>query len=125
MLSRKENMNKLLQLTAEPFESASYRTPQYLTWHRTLKREFKKFLESLKCTDIQISKPNHFDGSGFFRAPSGQIFYFSVSDLRWAKNNMLVRTAKGFSDYTGGHNQYASLAFPTVFESEFKRIIGL
>lgn len=116
-------MKKLFQLTNQYFESSCSRTPQYLAWHRTFKREFGNFLGEMGCADIRFSKPNHFDGSGFFSAPNGKIFYFSVSDLRWFKDKMLIRTAQNYSDFTGGPNQYATLSNEEDFRNQFKRII--
>jgi hypothetical protein len=103
-------MKKALTATQKNFESASHRTPEYLTWHRLFKREFTKFLESKGMTGIDFSKPNHFDLNGFFKDGSkDQIWYFSISDLRGCKDNMLIRTAKHYKDYTSGFNQYIPL----------------
>lgn len=101
-------MIRALERTQDYFESASYRTPEYLSWHRLFKREFTKFLVGVGATQIEIGKPNHFDMSGFFTV-NGQIWYFSISDLRWSKDSMLIRTAKSYKDYTGGVNQYVPL----------------
>lgn len=103
-------MNKSLALLRQEFESDSRRTPQYLEFHRTFKREFSKALSLIGCTQVEVSKPNHFDVSGFFTAPSGQPYYFSLSDLRWSKDNLLVRTAKHYKDYTGGHNNFVRIS---------------
>jgi len=102
-------MKKLILATKQNFELSSGRTPQYLAWHKLFKREFTAFLKSIGVTDIKVSKPNHFDASGFFKLSDGRIFYFSISDLRWFKDTMLVRTAKDFSDYTGGQNHNITL----------------
>jgi len=93
-------MKNVLKLTQSHFESASSRTPEYLSWHRKFKNAFTKFLAARGIADIQIGKPNHFDMSGFFTV-KGQAWYFSISDLRWSKTTMLVRTAKDYKDYTG------------------------
>lgn len=99
-------MNKSLSLLAREFESSSTRTPQYLEFHRTFKREFTKALSDIGCSKVEISKPNHFDVSGFFTADNNQIYYFSISDLRWSKDNLLIRTAKHYKDYRGGGNNF-------------------
>lgn len=117
-------MKKTIELTKQHFESSSYRTPQYLEWHRTFRRELTKVLRALGATEIDIRKPNHFDASGFFRAPRGQVFYFSVSDLRFFKTDMLIRTAKSFSDYTGGTNQYIKLDNEIDFIARLNQIIA-
>ncbi len=99
-------MNKSLALLAQEFESDSRRTPQYLEFHRTFKREFSKALTSMGCSKVEIGKPNHFDVSGFFTGPNEQIWWFRLEDLRWNKDTILIRTAKHYKDYTGGPNQW-------------------
>ena len=116
-------MKNAIALTNEYFESSCYETPQYKTWYRTFKREFSKFLTDNGATNIQIGKPNHFDMSGFFTNHAGQIFYFSISDLRWSKDTMLVRTAKDYKDYTGGTNQFVSLKSLGEFADGIKPLV--
>ena len=113
--SKSEGISKSLYLLSFNFESSPIRTPQYLEFHRTFKREFTKILKPL-TDEILFSKPNHFDVSGFFRLKadlrwdrSGIIYYFNIGDLRWDKEAMLIRTAKSFEDYTGGRNNYINL----------------
>ena len=101
-------MKKAIKATQAEFESSSGKTPEYLAWHRLFKREFSAFLKSKGASNIEIGKPNHFDMSGFFTL-GNTIWYFSISDLRGFKDNMLIRTAKHYKDYTGGMNQYAPL----------------
>jgi len=112
-------MKKAMQLLAQEFESASNRTPQYLQFHRTFKREFTKFLVSIGCEKVEIGKPNHFDMTGFFTYKE-QIWYFSISDLRWSKDKMLIRTADSYRDFSGGYNQYAKM---DNLESQIKKIV--
>lgn len=103
-------MKKALAATNQTFESSSSRTPEYLTWHKLFKREFTALLTNLGMTGIEIGHPNHFDMSGFFTNPSrNQIWYFRIEDVRWSKDKMLIRTAKGYKDFCGGHNQYIDL----------------
>ena len=116
-------MENAIRATRATFESSCERTPEYLAWHRLFKREFTNFLKGKGCGEIEISKPNHFDMFGFFRAKSGQIFYFSISDLRWCKSDMLIRTAEHYKDYTGGSNQSACLTSLADFEHDFDRIV--
>lgn len=101
-------MDKSMELIKEHFESSCTRTKQYLAFHRTFKREIKKLLAP-HTNRIEVSKPNHFDVSGFFELHHGTIYYFSIGDLRWCKDKMLIRTAKDFKDYKGGMNQYILL----------------
>jgi hypothetical protein len=118
-------MKKAIQALQQEFESSCSRTPEYLAWHRLFKREFTALLQSLGCQEIAIGKPNHFDMSGFFRTKDGQAWWFRIEDLRWSKDNMLVRTAQDFRDYTGGRNQYARLSTAETFSAELQRILGI
>ena len=120
-----KGMTMALELTAGEFESSCEHTPEYLAWHRAFKREFTKFLQEHGCKNIKIGRPNHFDMSGFFTTSKGTIYYFSISDLRWSKGDMLIRTAEHYKDYTGGSNQSISLADAERFHDEFARVIGL
>lgn len=117
-------MIKALEATQAEFESSSGKTPEYLAWHRTFKREFTKFLQERGASSIMIGKPNHFDMSGFFTMGI-QLWYFSISDLRGFKDNMLVRTAKHYKDFTGGTNQYIALnQGQTNFKLQFHMLVG-
>ena len=102
-------MKQSLNLIKEPFGSSSNKTPQYLTFHRTFKREFTKHLLGIGCKDIQFHKPNHFDVSGFFTGPNNRTFYFSIGDLRWNKERIMIRTASHYKDYSGGSNYYYNI----------------
>lgn len=117
-------MKRAFELTQADFESSTGHTPQYMSWHRIFRREFTKFLQSLGCGNVVISRPNHFDMSGFFTSKTGQVFYFSIGDVRWLKDDMLVRTAKDYHDFTGGLNEYATLVDYKQFLREFSRIIA-
>ncbi len=118
-------MKKALDLTKEHFESSSGKTPEYKAWHSTFRRAFTKFLSARGVAEIEFSPPNHFDLNGFFRRTDGQAFYFSISDLRWAKDNMLIRTAQDFKDYTGGQNQFINLKSVPSFISDFNKIVKI
>lgn len=119
-------MKKALASTKQNFESSSSRTPEYLAWYRLFKREFTALLTNLGMTGIEISHPNHFDMSGFFTNPArNQIWYFRIEDIRWSKDKMLIRTAKGYKDFTGGHNQYIDLKVGAgVFAGDLDSIIN-
>jgi hypothetical protein len=81
-----------------------------MAWHRDFRSELKRQLP--EDSKLLMSKPNHFDASGFVQR--GEKFvYFSVSDIRfwqdqWYKH-ILIRTAKSERDYTGGSNNYTTL----------------
>ena len=115
-------MQNVLELTKKEFESSSTKTPEYLAWHKTFKKEFTAFLKQKGATKIEISKSNHFDISGFFKIGM-QIFWFRIEDLRWNKEDMLIRTATNFNDYTGGYNRYISLDNYEIFLTQFNEII--
>ena len=118
---KSEGLSKTFYLLGFEFESSISRTPQYLEFHRTFKREFNKYLSSLGVTEIDISKPNHFDFSGFFKYKE-QIYYVSLSDLRY-DTTFLIRTAKDFKDYSGGSNSFLSLVSEEEFKRQFERFI--
>lgn len=105
---KSRGMDKSLYLLGFTFESSSSRTPQYLEFHKIFKKEFTALLKSY-TKRIEISKPNHFDVSGFFELNNGQIYYFGLEDLRWSKDSLLIREAKDFKDYTGGSNGFINL----------------
>lgn len=81
-------------------------SPQFKSWVR---KEFKRItaeLTKLGCTDVQFNYGFYYF-SGFFTAPSGQVYYMSCSDVRhFTYDKLLYRTAKDYSDFTGGHNNY-------------------
>ena len=101
-------MEKTIEGLKQEFISSSQRTEQYLSFHRLFKSDFKKLLKDY-CSEILISKPNHFDITGFFKLNNGKIYYFSISDLRYSKDSMMIRTAEHFKDYTGGSNNFLNL----------------
>lgn len=80
----------------------------------TLVRKFKnELMQKLPHCTFTGFKPNHFTVTGFIKnTQTNKVCYVSLSDVRYnfnATNHILYRTAKDFRDYTGGHNQYASL----------------
>ena len=105
---KSKGINKSLYLLGFEFESSSSRTPQYLEFHKVFKKELSAVLK-LHVKRVEFSKPNHFDVSGFFELLNGKIYYFSLSDLRLDKGNILIRTATDFKDYSGGSNNFLKL----------------
>ena len=92
------------------FESSCEITPEFVTFAKCLKAYIKRNLpegaELMKCNR------GHFYLYGFIK--NGDKFaYFSTSDVRHFQdswyNNMLIRTAQGEKDFTGGVNRYTSL----------------
>lgn len=105
-------MKKTLELLRKGFESASYKTPEFMSFVRTFKSEFTKELKNAGATKIEIST-GHFYVSGFFTSASGQVYYFSLSDVRGmefvSKPALMYRTAQHYKDYTGGSNQWINI----------------
>lgn len=65
--------------------------------------QFKKVLTEKGCTNLDFHYGFHFL-SGFFTAPSGQIYYIGSNDTRDGVLRSYYRTAKSYKDYTGGCN---------------------
>ncbi len=73
---------------------------------RKEKKRISDFLKSIGCTDIQIGY-GFYVFSGFFTSASGQVYYFSRSDVRHVEyDRLLYRTAKNYTDWTGGQNYF-------------------
>jgi hypothetical protein len=78
-------------------------------FYRKEKKRLTTILKEKGCTKIEMDYGFYFF-SGFFTSPSGQVYYFSASDVRhWEYNRLLIRTAKDYKDYTGGSNQYVGI----------------
>lgn len=105
-------MKQTLALLKKGFESSSFKTPEFLAFARTFKKELSAILKAKGCTNLVFSN-GHFYISGFLTAPSGQIYYFSLSDVRgmeYVETPILMyRTAASYSDYTGGSNQWVNI----------------
>ena len=72
------------------------------------KKRITKELTALGCTDIQMSRQFYYY-YGFFTSRSGQIYYFSCSDIRhFGYGQIMYRTATSYTDYRGGSNCYIS-----------------
>jgi hypothetical protein len=101
-------MNKTVSLLREDIQSSSTPTPEFKTFVRTFKKEFKQELETIGATN-PVFTVGHFEISGFYTLKE-QAYYFSLSDIRFFKEEkLLIRTAKGYKDYTGGSNRYVTL----------------
>jgi hypothetical protein len=100
-------MQKTFELLNQKFMSSSNETLQFKMFFNQFRTDFKKLLKPY-IKDMVISK-GYFYVSGFFELIDGRIYYFSISDVRWSKDSMLIRTAKSFVDYTGGCNGYVNM----------------
>ncbi len=88
--------------------SGSDLSPQFKSWVRKEFKRITKELTKLGCTEIQFNYGFYFF-SGFFKAPSGQVYYMLSSDVRHFRYERLIyRTAKDYSDFTGGGNNYVN-----------------
>lgn len=76
---------------------------------RREKNRLSKILKEKGCTNIELNYGFYYF-SGFFTSPSGQAYYLSCSDVRhFGYNQLLIRTAKDYNDFTGGSNQYCNI----------------
>ena len=58
------------------------------------------------CTNVVMDYGFYYF-TGFFTSASGQIYYLSVSDVRYFPYvRIMYRTAKDYKDFTGGSNQW-------------------
>jgi hypothetical protein len=81
----------------------------FKSFFRKEKNRISKVLTQRGCTNLEMSYGFYYF-SGFFTAPSGQIYYFSCSDVRhFGYDKLLIRTAKSYKDYTGGSNDYVGV----------------
>ncbi len=118
-------MNWISVLDKTEFESSSVLTQQFSNFCRTFKREFKELLltYNVNPNDIVINR-GHFYIYGFFKMPNNKIWYFNLGDVRWSKDNMMIRSAKDFKDYTGGLNIFLSLISNGCFLEDLERVIN-
>ena len=109
-------MNKTLELLRRGFESATVKTPEFMAFVRTFRSEFTKELKSVGATNIKV-EAGHFYISGFFTSASGQVYYFSLSDVRvmdfvlqsGRSIELMYRTASDYKDFRGGGNQWVDI----------------
>jgi len=116
-------MKATLRMLKENFMSSSELTPQFEAFHNLFKEEFTKYLkQTFNATRIDIRR-GHFACCGFFELPSENIYYFSLGDVRWDEKEMLLRTAKSFTDYVGGSNGFVTLEDVFSFDRDMQRIV--
>jgi hypothetical protein len=66
---------------------------------------FKKAIEVLGYNIIKYSKGYNFR-TAFATDSNGDMFYFSIEDLRDTTPKLMYRTARDTKDYTGGSNRW-------------------
>lgn len=104
-------MKQTIKLLQAGFESSTVKTPEFIAFARQFKKEFAKELQNKRAV-ITYYHVGHFDLSGFFKMPSGALYYFSLCDVRgiyWNGLQLMYRTAKHEKDWTGGCNQWVDL----------------
>jgi hypothetical protein len=69
------------------------------------KVSFKKGIQELGYTIQKYSKGYNFR-SAFATDENGNLFYFSIEDLRDADPGIMYRTAESLTDYRGGSNTW-------------------
>jgi len=76
---------------------------------RKEKARLTKILKSKGCNNIEMNYGFYYF-SGFFTSSTGQVYYFSCSDVRhFGYDKLLIRTAKDYNDFSGGSNQYSGI----------------
>ena len=117
---KKERKGNITAWLGYTFESSSALTPEFAEFSRQIKKELIRVMAGWELKDYSRG---HFYFSAFFEK-AGRYIYVSCSDVRYFKddwyNNLLVRTAEGVKDYTGGRNTYATL--PELKENAEKLI---
>lgn len=84
--------------------------------YKTFQTKYINYLRSL-CKECEWTLVNvgrsHYNFTAFIRNKLGQHVYFSISDVRFWRNewynHILIRTAASETDYHGGSNYYTSL----------------
>lgn len=99
-------MDKIAKLYADGFKPSKKVTPEFESFARKFKTEFKKELETIgaELTKFIIG---YYNLSGFFRV-DGKCYYFSLPDVRNKLTNgeLVYRTTKNENSYSGGMNKF-------------------
>lgn len=110
------------------FESSTVKTPEFKQFARDFKTDIKALIK-FHGLILETYNVGHFYVSGFISRAKwngDRVYaYFSISDVRHFQNewheNILIRTATGLHDYTGGRNEYCTLK---EFGTAINNIIG-
>ena len=90
--------------------------PSIATYRKT-KALVKKTLQVANFTDVKMSN-GHYYFSGF-ATRNGKTIYFSISDTRMNfrdGDELLIRTATSYTDYSGGTNNYCNPTSEAITE---------
>jgi hypothetical protein len=88
--------------------------PAFKSFCIKFRNALTKELSKIGATDFKWNV-GHYYISGFFTTTSGQIYYFSLSDVRGTmrmggmSHPLMYRTAQHHKDWTGGSNQWVNL----------------
>jgi len=104
------SMQQIARWRGQTFQSSTGLTTEFASFAR----DYRRFINSVIPDDYELVGFNrgHFYVSGFIKHKD-KYAYFSCSDVRyfpeeWSEN-ILIRTANGPKDYTGGGNRYVNL----------------
>jgi hypothetical protein len=109
---RKESAKLFLKWEPVQFESSSSKTPEFMEFQKDYRHMIANELPD--GWKIAAWSVGHFYISAFLQNKTGAYWYLSCSDVRffpgeWHRS-ILIRTAEGLKDYTGGRNCYTTLA---------------
>ena len=112
MLTRNtEKINRanrqFVQFAKRGYMSCSELTDEWKQGYRKMHNALKTIITELGGVNFESSRV-HFGISGFFTYEE-QVWYFSISDVRWFDGQMLIRTAKDYKDFYGGSNEYVNV----------------
>lgn len=102
--------NEIEQWLGHEFESSTGLTKEFAQFAKDFKKHILSALP--QGSELVMWSRGHFEVCGFVKRGNKYV-YFSISDVRyWPDgwyNDILVRTAKGERDYTGGCNHTTTL----------------
>ena len=124
MLTRNaEKINRanrqFVQFAKRGYDSSSGLTDEWKEGYRKMHNGLKTIITELGGVNFESSR-GHFGISGFFTYEE-QVWYFSISDVRWFDGRMLIRTAKDYKDFSGGSNEYVNVRNKERRYGEFQR----
>ena len=86
----------------------SVTSPDFTLFTREFKSMILEQLKKIGGTDYE-QRNGHYYVYGFFKVGE-QPFYISISDVRhFTIEDILIRTAKDYKDFTGGSNHYLNI----------------
>jgi hypothetical protein len=102
-------MKRLYRLAEQVEDFGGYTSPSFKSFARKFKNSFNKELAKVSAKIVGYTT-GHYYVSGFFETKNGNLYYFSISDVRYFDfGEMLYRTAEHLKDFTGGSNQYVTI----------------